>query len=424
MKLASPANPNYAAVVVKIPTLNSLEGCDNIVGAPLLGFQAIVSKDTQPGTVGIVFTAETQLSEEFAKVNNLHRDTTLNADPAASGYLEANRRVRAIKLRKHRSDALFMPLSSLAYTGVNPADLNVGDTFDQLNGHEICRKFERPVSQGNRRDPMAKATKKFERIDAKFLPEHYDTSRYWGNEDKIPQSARIIVTQKLHGTSIRIGNTVVRRQPTWRDKIAQRWLKVPVTQYGYDNVYGSRKVIKDVNNPNQNHHYGTDIWTHYGKQLDGLIPEGFVVYGELIGWTPDGAPIQKDYTYNVPQGEAHLYVYRVAHVNPQGLVTDLAWPQVEEFCAQRGLKTVPAFAEMLHADFDPAEWIDRRYFEQHRHAVPLSGSKKLVDEGVCVRWDGLIPTILKAKSPIFLQHETKALDDDNAVDVEALGAAA
>ncbi|MFC4128884.1 RNA ligase family protein [Nocardia rhizosphaerae] len=422
MALKPPANLNYAAVVARLTAVNELAGCDNIAGAPLLGFQAIVGKDQQPGDLGIVFVAESQLSEEFAQTNNLHREPELNADPAEKGYLERNRRVRAIKLRGHRSDALFMPLEALAYTGYDIAKLAPGDVFDELNGHEICRKFERPVKGGNARTPQAKATKKFVRVDAKFLPEHYDTTRYWGNEHLIDAEARVVITQKLHGTSIRIGNTIAKRKPTWRDKLAARFLKVPVAEYIYDTVYGSRKVIKDPK-AEQNHFYGSDVWTHYGKRLDGLIPQSFVVYAELIGWTPEGAPIQSGYTYNVPQGEADLYVYRVAHVNPQGIITDLAWGQLVEWCAQLGLKTVPVLTEMAHKAFDPADWLDRRYYDEgYGQAVPLSGSKKLVDEGVCVRTvDGLHPTTLKAKSPIFLQHETKALDDEKSVDLEAEG---
>jgi len=66
MKLLEPENSNYAAQVVEIKSLTDLAGCDNVVGTPLLGFQAIVGKDTEQGDLGIVFTAETQLSEEYA----------------------------------------------------------------------------------------------------------------------------------------------------------------------------------------------------------------------------------------------------------------------------------------------------------------------------------------------------------------------
>jgi hypothetical protein len=37
-------------------------------------------------------------------------------------------------------------------------------------------------------------------------------------------------------------------------------------------------------------------------------------------------------------------------------------------------------------------------------------SPKTVDEGVCLRQEGVVPLILKAKSGVFLAHETKLLD--------------
>lgn len=410
IKLNPPANPNYAAVVVKLNAVVPLTGCDNIVGAPVLGFQAIVDKNYKAGDIGIVFTAETQLSEEFARNNNLHRNAEKNASPDVVGYLDDNRRVRALKLRGHRSDALFLPLTSLGYTGV-AHELQVGDTFDTLNGFPICQKYQKPQTAGARRLPAMLPT--VARTDTKYLPEHYDTSRYRGNEHKIPDSAEVVVTQKLHGTSVRIGHTLIRRSGIgWRERVAARWLKVPVREWEYGSVVGSRKVIKDVDT--------TDIWTEHGKRLEGLIPQGYVVYGELIGWTPDGSPIQKNYTYDIPERTSELYVYRVAYVNPQGVTADLAWSQVEEFCAARGLKTVPVLHRGKHAYIDVDSLIDRRLHDLgYKNAVPLSGSKKLVDEGVCIRMDGLIPTVLKAKSPVFLQHETKMLDDDSAVDIEA-----
>ncbi|WP_280465959.1 RNA ligase family protein [Nocardia brasiliensis] len=421
MKINPPANPNYAAVIVVIPAINKLEGCDNIVGAPLLGFQAIVSKDHQPGDIGVVFTAETQLSEEFARTNNLHRDATLNADPEATGYLEANRRVRAIKLRKHRSDALFLPLAALAYTGVDPTVLQVGDTFDELNGHPICAKYEvRP--KGPSRIEKNKV-KVFTRVDQRHFPVHFDSDNYWRVRDGIPADAQIVVSQKLHGTSWRGANTVVARELTWRDRIAKR-LGVTVQETSYDHVFGSRRVLKDVNNPRHDHFYKTDIWSEVGARLGSILPEGFMLFGELIGWEASGEPIQRDYTYAIPQGLSELYIYRVAQVNPQGRITDLQWDQMIEFCRDHALKTVPLLWRGRHADFNVDEFMDIRYRDVgFADALSLGSNKKIVDEGVCVRVDGLVPYIAKAKSPQFFAHETKLLDKGE-VDLESLGEAA
>jgi RNA ligase len=419
MKLEAPVNSNYAAVVVEIARIVPLDNCDYVVGTPLLGFQAIVGKETAVGELGIVFTAETQLSEEFTRLNNLYRHTELNADPTAKPqYLEDNRRVKALKFRGHRSDCLFLYLDSLAYTGADLDQLQPGDTFDKLNGHDICEKYviKRPHTGTSRAEKQKQ--KIFKRVDEKMLPEHYDTENFFRNRDAIPGHKQVIITQKLHGTSVRIGNTIVKRKLTFRDRIAAK-LGVRVQATEFDNVYGSRKVIKDPHNPNQNHYYGSDIWGEEGAKLDGLVPENYIVYGELIGWTKDGAPIQKNYTYGVPDGTCELYVYRVAIVNGQGRIADLAWDQVKEFCTDLGLKHVVELWRGPLEDFNPDGFLDIKFSEFIGVGVPLA-KESPCDEGVCVRVDGLAPYILKAKSPAFLRHETKMLDQE-AADLEADG---
>lgn len=418
MKLTPPANQNYAATVVEIKTIVPLAKCDFVVGTPILGFQAVVGKDTKVGDVGIVFPAEVQLSEEYCRQNNLFRDAEKNKDKSKTGYFENNRRVRAQKFRGHRSDCLFMPLESLAYTRAKVQDLKPGDTFDVLGKHEICKKYVIKTKGPSRIDKNKKKT--FKRVDAKFIPEHFDTDNYWRNCSEIPDDTWVYVTQKVHGTSIRIAHTVVRRKLRWHERIAKLFgVRVQETEMDY--VFGSRKVVKDANNPYQNHFYETDIWTTYGKHLEGILPENFILYGELIGWTPEYVPIQPNYTYQVPQGHAELFVYRVAMINGQGKLVDLSWDGVREFCRDHGLRAVPELWRGRHRDFEVDDFIDVRLKEEgFQAALPLEEDRALVDEGVCIRVDRLSPYILKAKSPIFLQHETKLLDKGE-VDLESLG---
>lgn len=173
---------------------------------------------------------------------------------------------------------------------------------------------------------------------------------------------------------------------------------------------------------------GLDLWTWYGQRIADLIPEGYVVYGELVGWTPDGQPIQKNYTYDLPVGECELYVYRVATINAQGTLADLSWDGVKEFCLERGLKWTPELARLDVSRVD--EWLEAAedavfhddwsigdtdtFIEE---PVRLS-NPKTVDEGVCLRQEGIVPLILKAKSAEFLRHESKQLDSGD-VDLES-----
>ena len=418
MKLQAPENNNYAATVVTIKSITPLEGSDNIVGTPIFGFQAIVGKNTNVGDVGIVFPAETQLSAEFCYENNLYQHGNLNRDEGAKGYLGDSGRVRAIRLRGHRSDCLFMPLSSLSWVkGIDLSKLTDGVSFDRIGDVQICQKYV--IKRTYKEKRLEKNKDKFIRVDKKFLPEHYDSDNYFRNSDVIPGDQEIIVTQKLHGTSIRVGNTFVARKLGLLDKIAKR-LGIQVKETELDYVFGSRKVIKDANNPNQNHFYSTDIWTEEGKKLTGLLPDGCLLYGELIGWTENGSPIQKNYTYQVPHGTCDLYVYRVAFVNDQGFIHDLSWDQTREFCADRGIKTVPELWRGTHREMVVADYIDKKFQEEGYPGVVPLAKESPCDEGVCIRVDQLAPYILKAKSPDFLAHETKMLDEE-AVDLEAEG---
>ena len=407
MKLDKPQNENYAAVIVKVKSLTPLEGLDNLVGAHFFGYQAIVSKDVNVGDVGVLFTAETQLSKDFTKQNSLYRHAELNKNTDKTGFIEDNRRVRAIKLRGNVSNALFMSLDSLSWTKANVDKLEEGDTFDTLNGKEICNKFVRKTKGSNRTAQIVE--EKYVRVDKKFMPEHIDSMHYGRNKHLIKGDTQVIVTQKLHGTSVRIANTLVNRKPTIFERIAEK-LGAKIQKNEFDNVYGSRKVIKDVNNPNQNHFYDSDIWTDTGKKIDGVLPEGYILYGEVIGYVGE-SPVQKNYTYNVPVGNSELYVYRIAFVNTQGIQNDLSWAQVKEFCRNTGLKHVPELYAGQHKNLKIDKFIDVAYYPTYKNAVPLSPDSP-VDEGVCVRAEGITPVILKAKSPIFLEHETKMLDQE------------
>lgn len=432
MKYDPIKNPNYVATVVRVAALSDLEGLDNLKAINVYGMQALVSKDVEVGSVGVLFSTEVQLSSEFASKNNLHRHSNLNKDPKVTGYLDDTRRVKAIKLRGHRSDSLFMPLSAFKYLGVKESDFTVGDVFDSINGKEILRKYyikEPKVNNG----PAAR----IRRVDLKVFPFHIDSENYWRNSDKIPADAPVVITQKLHGTSVRYGKVPVLRDLKWYEKIARK-LGVTVTDHQYKFVVGSRKVVKSIDgeaeSAGKEHFYAEDLWSKAAKvmKLDELVPDGYLIYGEPVGWTPDGQAIQKDYTYEEEVGSFGFYVYRVATVTPSGVVTDLSWPATKSFAKGLGLKTVPELFTRMHKDFNPDPLMDKNYYAQLAWAelvygentdvyeVPVQLSNAgTVDEGVCIRYDG--PNgiyILKAKSPIFLGHES-ALLDEGVEDVES-----
>lgn len=430
MPLSPTKNANYAASVIEIKTTVELPGLDNLIGVPAFGYQALTQKaDVKPGDLRVLFTAETQLDGEYASTNNLYRNSTmLNADPTADGYLEANGRVRAIRLRKHTSNALLMPLSSLAYTGYDVSSLKPGDTFDELNGHTVCRKY---VPRGAKAAQAAAGPKVRKQVDERLFPKHLDTEHLFRNLHHLRTPKRVVVTQKLHGTSWRGANVPVGRVKGWVERVVvNKWLGIPTPDTEYRHVFGSRNVVKG--RAENNHYYDTDLWSAFGRKLEGLIPENYILYGELVGWVDEQTPIQKGYTYDLPPGECELYVYRVATVNSRGFLSDLPWEGVEDFCRDIGLKTAPVLefgnlwtspelgGEDGFIEAFTKRWLDvRLYDDAEPDALPLS-NPKTVDEGVCVRIEGQIPRILKAKSPKFLEFETKRLDEGD-LDLESVG---
>lgn len=425
MKLLEPENKDYAGVIVRLPEPVALEGLDNLVGLQVLGSQSLVAKTSDYGELALVFTAGTQLSEEFAHKNNLYRHTDRNSDPKEAGYLGDNRHLTSVKFRGHRSDALVVRLESLSYIKkLDLSQFNEGDTFDRIGDHEICRKF---VSrQTHAQKTIEKNKKIFSRVDEKFLPQHYDTDNYFKNSHIIPENADVTVTQKLHGTSIRIANTIVSRQLTFVERFAKKF-GATVMDKEYDYVYGSRRAIKGENNPNQADYYGSNVWVDAGTKLVGKIPKGYLIYGELIGWTAEGAALQSKYTYQVPQKTADLYIYRVATINPEGVVLDMTYDQIVEFCRDRDLKVVPLLWRGKYKDFKPEDWVDfaghtelRRYKEDgYPQAIPLDKDSPC-DEGVVVRAEGIAPYALKCKSATFVGHDNQ-IAETGTLDMEEEG---
>lgn len=222
MKFDPIVNPSYVATIVRVEPENlyAVPGLDNLLGYTKFGMQALASKDTKPGLY-ILFSTEVQLSLKYAYENNLHRDALLNRVKTELGYLEDNRRVKAIQLRKNRSESLLMPLASLSYllTDKELAKLKEGDVFDSIDGHEICRKY---VIKESKPNSGTQPKPRLRRVTTKAFPEHTDTESYFRNDFKIPADAFVVVTQKLHGTSLRVGRVPVRREPRWYERALVR----------------------------------------------------------------------------------------------------------------------------------------------------------------------------------------------------------
>lgn len=428
---------NYSATVIRVPKVRKAENSDRLYIIDVMGITAIVDESwvAREGELALLFPAEVQLSTGYASSNNLYRERELNRDPKESGYLEKNGRVRAMKLRGNISNGLVMPIDSLYYHA-DWDNLKEGDVFDTIDGIEICRKYVIPVkvsSAQNRAD--SKIKKAFKRVDNTFLPEHFETGQWLREEGHVRPDEELIITQKLHGTSCRLANTIVRRQLKWYERLAQK-AGIKVAEHEYDLVAGSKKVIKDPNNPNQNHYYLSDVWTEALKVYGDKLPKNVVVYGELVGYVPNtGAPIQKGHTYECAPGTFELYVYRVAIITEDAELYDLSWDAVRHFCKRHGLKHAPELDRMPKAVFDVTQFDELNFYEVQQATkavfdyqtaytedpVRLSEGGTGKDEGIAIRVErGMTPEIYKYKNASHYLYETEQLDTGEA-DLESQG---
>ena len=415
MKLEKPKNNNYAAIVVTIKTLVSLQDCDNVQGAIIFGNQVIVSKDIQVGDKGLYFPLECQLSHEYTSNNNLYKHSELNVDKEKKGYFENNRRIRAVKFKGHKSEGLFMPLTSLDFLFLD-YKLSEGDEFDTLGNIPICNKYIVAPPKDSSGANVSKQPKKSAIVENQFRF-HDDTNMLYKNLSKLSPEEYIHISYKLHGTSGISAKLLCKKKLDFWDKIGQK-LGFNVINAHYNYIYSSRNVIKSIElNPNAKHYYESDIWGLAHNKVKDFLTNGLTLYYEIVGYLPSGRMIQKGYDYGQEPNTFEIYIYRITYTNSEGKVFEFSARQVQEWCKTKELKAVPelyygrimnfyAFriAENWGTDFLDA--VKLAYNEKNCYLC----SSKVPEEGCVVRLDKLNFEAYKQKSNAFYAWETKQLD--------------
>ena len=426
----------YKAYVVKVEHLRPHSNADRLQIATFFGCDTCVGLDIVIGEIGIYFPVDGQLSEEFCREHDLVRRKDENGNPAG-GYLDPDKRnIKAVKLRGEKSDGLFMPISCLVYTGVNLDDINIGDTIDVVNGHEICKKYiprrqhrQGGYSEGNK-------TRKHKVPVAPLFAEHADTEQLAYNLGAFKCGDEVEITLKMHGTSQRTGYlpTLKGYKKTFWEKITR---KEGTPIYDWGGVSGTRRVVLEDYNGG---FYGSNAFREqHSKVFEGKLQKGETVYYEVVGFTDTGAPIMAScsnkkfsdketakefvkqygeetvFSYGcepnpkslmiadpnadeivgikiplAPQSD--IYVYRMTMTNEDGFVVEYTPDFMRYRCEQMGVKTVPVLWKGIIPENpgsvdDPTisagEWIKNvaeRYYDG-----PDPIGKTHIREGVVVR---------------------------------------
>lgn len=413
---------NYMCSVVRLGDITVHPNADKLALTTIFGNTVIIGLDYKKGDLGLFFPLESQIGEEFAKANDLLRRKDENGK-TVGGLFDDNRRVRAQKLRGTPSMGFFIPVIALAKLNDSLngkiskeiQKLKEGDSFNMLGEISISTKYipkTNPVRSGGGNGPIIRKPSRY--IKEQFK-EHFSTEHLFRNVHKIPNDKPLIITWKLHGTSLRCGNVLVKRNLSLLERVS-KFLGVRVHETEYDFIVGSRTVIKD---PKAGlGFYNKDVWTEVSTSyFKDKLRKGEMIYGEIVGYIPgtDGL-IQKGYHYGCEKGKCEVYVYRITNTDIDGNTTDLSWEALRERCTSLGVKFVPEADIELKFYGEPDEQfiekIKKSYLETNCIMQP-----DMPEEGICLRVDGLVPQIYKAKSFRFLEIETKQLDKQE-VDIE------
>ena len=371
----------HCGYVVKVENLRPHGNADRLQIATFFGNDTCVGLNTVLGEIGIYFPTDLQLSVEYCDANNLVRKKDENGNNIG-GYMDPNKRnVTAVRLRGERSDGLYMPLSSLEFTGVNIEELGVGDTIDIVNGVEICRKY---IPRGNKRVGKpndGNRTRKKKVPVAPLFSEHADTEQLAYNLGVFRPSDQVEVTLKMHGTSQRTGYlpTLKGYKRNLLDFILRRE-GTPIYDWGY--VTGTRRTV--LENYEGGYYGDNEFREQHSKVFEGKLHKGESVYYEVVGFTNTGTPIMgsssnaklndkefvkqygdttvfsygcsptgkktmygqdEDGTFSIEQDtpQSDMYVYRMTITNEDGDVVEYTPDFMRYRCEQMGVKCVPVF---------------------------------------------------------------------------------
>lgn len=407
MKLIVDENSkNYTCSIVEIGETFSIENSDNLNRVVVNGNNVVVPKSISKGDRMLYFCSGTKLSSDFCYHNNLYSDATDNKDKSVSGYISKNCRVKCLKLRGVISDGMLMTLDSLFYFLNDVSWLKVGDEFTHVDNTLICEKYVVPVKNSNPNQQKAEKKNKLEGVivDNQFRF-HKETEHFVKYQNKFTQETQIVITRKIHGSSLILSNILINKKLSFIDKLLLRLgIKIAKEEFGF--VWSSGKPksklpkgVESTTNkwdtPNISY-YTSDIWARAYKEIGHCVEKGISIYAEIVGEGIQGA----QFTYGQSYG---IHVYRITRTTSEGNVDEFSWSAVKNYCEKYGLNHVQEYfsgkvKELVVLDENLLEYLQQKYLNK-------SYPDCKIDEGVCVR---IVETdeIFKLKSPNFILHES------------------
>lgn len=273
---------NYTTQVVKINNLRKHSNADRLQVTTIQGNNVICGLDTKVGDLVLFFPVESQLAEDFAVKNDLVRRKD-ESGKQVGGMFELHRRVRCISLRGEKSEGFICPLSYLGNLGIDYLKIEDGSEFNEIDGIKICQKYiPKNNNSINHNQKLGKKAKHESKIIEGQFHFHYDTEKFARHVNKFKLNDLIVITQKLHGSSFVSSNILCKKKLNLFEKILSK-LGVSIQTTIYDNIYSSRRVLKNTDLNYQIHYYSEDIWSAVNDKVKNFLEKTITVYGEIVG---------------------------------------------------------------------------------------------------------------------------------------------
>lgn len=392
----------YCAYVTTLKGLRKHSNADRLQCVEVFGQNVIVDLSYKDGQKVVFFPSDGQLSEEYAKDNNLVRMKDENGNNIG-GYMDAEKRnVTAIRLRGEKSEGLVLPIESLSKY-VDVTKLKDGDQITVIGGHEICRKY---IPKSSRRSNNSRKSsdkkKKDNSISYPFFEEHKDTAQLAYNMSAFKPGDTVYITRKLHGTSARTMKTI---KVTKKNNVFRRFLHMkPKYEKEVSVVTGSRRVVLKNMNSTDGYYSDNTFRKKYHDLLKDKLPEGFEIFYEIVGYVNETTLIMgtvsnskvKDkefkkkfgdttvFSYGCKPGENEMYVYRMTATTADGTVVEIPWENIKVWCDKLGVKHVPELEKFIYTTPEDLKERVNKYLD----GMPVDEiGKTHIAEGVVVRID-------------------------------------
>lgn len=446
-------NINYLAKVVQIDNFTSHIDPEvtRLKVAHVDGYNIIVAIDEQPGKF-VYFPTSCCINPQLLSFANLYRnyEKNENSDPEKKGLFEDNGRVKAVKLRGQVSEGFLLPLQTMLNFIVSSTNIDftedecpVGTEFDEIehNGKSfwINKKYvvQKEVKTQNNTQKhygkRQKGLKKFNKVINEQFRFHYDTVLVRKEPNVLAPDDLIHLSHKWHGTSAIFAYVLCKHPLTWKEKVA-KWLTGNDFN-NYDYLYASRSVIKNANiNPTVKPGFygeGGDVWGEAFKIVKPFLTKGMTIYAEIVGYTPGGKCIQKNYDYGcfMPKpGEEYEYgkhykimIYRITLTNVDGVVHEFSAREVQQWCKYKGLTPVIECYYGLAKDLYPNIVQDEHWAENFIESLANDSrfymemnspdcKNKVPHEGLVIKKEDMCSRAWKLKCFKFINGEQAELD--------------